>query len=211
MHPELGVAAGGEGVSARQELFLELGILEDLSVLGDPDRAVLVAQGLTAPRQVHDRQSPRPQGQSRLDVDMLVVRSAMGDRTGHRQQPRRGKLALTSQIDRAGNATHARTLQASWLSPMHARAGSSHPAPPCRGTFNYNMRRQIASTSGSWVDFAADGGDGESGRGNARSFTSRAGSSSPAVVPRAAVASTSMRRNGGWSGWIFRRRGAETL
>ena len=130
MHPELGVAAGGRGCGRAQKLLLELGILEDLAVLGDPDRAVLIAQRLTASRQVHDREPPRPQGQARLDVDMLVVRSAMGDRAGHRQEPRCGKLALTSQIDCAGNATHGLRLSRRRGSlPGNAESAASHPAP----------------------------------------------------------------------------------
>ena len=55
MHPEFGVAARGQGVASRSELSLELGILEELSILGHPDRAVLIAEGLTAAGEVDDR------------------------------------------------------------------------------------------------------------------------------------------------------------
>ena len=94
MDPELGVAAGGKGMAAAAKFLLELGILEDLAVLGDPDRPVFIAEGLAASRKVDDREPPCAQGQPRLEVDVLVVRTAMGDRAGHRQEPRRGKFAL---------------------------------------------------------------------------------------------------------------------
>ena len=61
--PQLGVAPRGQPVPARQQLGLQLGILEDLAVLRDPDRAVLVADRLPAARQVDDRQPPCPQRQ----------------------------------------------------------------------------------------------------------------------------------------------------
>ena len=110
MDPELGIAPGGERMASREEFLLELGVLEDLAVLGHPDRAVLIAEGLAAAGEVDDRQPARSQGQPRLDVDVLVVGSAVGDRTGHRQEPRCGKFPMASEIDCSGNATHGSRL-----------------------------------------------------------------------------------------------------
>ena len=110
-------------VAARQQLCLELGILEDLAVLGDPDRAVLVAERLTAAREVDDRQPPCAQGHARLDVDLLVVRPAVRDRAGHRQQSRRWKLAPTFQIQCPSDAAHDSRL--SRRRGQHADAGST--------------------------------------------------------------------------------------
>ena len=99
MDPRLGVAAGRQAMPARQELPAQLGVLEQLAVERDPDRAVLVADRLPAPGQVDDRQPPGPQRHARLDVDLLVVRTAMGDRAGHRQQPLDGELTRPRQVD----------------------------------------------------------------------------------------------------------------
>ena len=60
MDPQLGVASGRQPVAARQQLLLELGIFEELAVLRDPDRAVLVADRLPAAGEVDDREPPRP-------------------------------------------------------------------------------------------------------------------------------------------------------
>ena len=110
MDPRLGVAAGGQAVPAGQELLAQLGILEQLAVEGDPDRAVFVGDRLPAPGQVDDRQPPGPQRHARLDVELLVVGTAVGDRAGHRQQALGGKLARPGQINRAGDATHGTYL-----------------------------------------------------------------------------------------------------
>ena len=72
---------------------LQLGVLEDLAVLGDPDRAVLIADRLPAARQVDDRQPSCPQRNPRLLMNLLVIGPAVRDRTSHRQQPAGGKLA----------------------------------------------------------------------------------------------------------------------
>ena len=72
-------------MAAGHELLLELGILEDLAVLGHPDRAILVAEGLAAAREIDDRQPARSHCQAGLDVDVLIVWTAMGDRSGHRK------------------------------------------------------------------------------------------------------------------------------
>ncbi len=78
MRPQLGVATGRQPMAATLKLVLKLGILEQLAVLRDPDRAILVADRLSAPRQVHDRQTTRAQRHSRLDMNLLVVRSRDG-------------------------------------------------------------------------------------------------------------------------------------
>ncbi len=60
MDPRLGVAAGGEPVPSGEQVATQLGILEQLAVEGDPDRAVLVADRLSSPGQVDDREPAGP-------------------------------------------------------------------------------------------------------------------------------------------------------
>ena len=84
--PRCRTAWPGDGRAARSSPS-QLGIFEELAVECDPDRAVLVADRLLPPRQVDDRQPPGPERHARLEVELLVVGTAVGDRPGHRQQP----------------------------------------------------------------------------------------------------------------------------
>ena len=77
--PQLGIAARGQAMPARDQLGLQLGVFEHLPVLRDPHGAVFIADRLAASGQVDDRQPPRAHRQARLEVDLLVVRPAMGD------------------------------------------------------------------------------------------------------------------------------------
>ena len=108
--PGLGVASGRQPVAACQELLSQLGVLEQLAVEGDPDRAVLVGDRLPAARQVDDREPPGSQRHAGLDVDLLVVGPAMGDRRRHRQEATSREFPGARQIDRACNTAHALKL-----------------------------------------------------------------------------------------------------
>ena len=88
MDPQLGIASRGQGMPTGKQLFLKLGIFEDFTVLRDPDRAVLVAERLPAPRQIDDREPACTQGQPRLEMNVLVIRPAVRNGAGHCQQPR---------------------------------------------------------------------------------------------------------------------------
>ena len=145
VNPRLGVAAGGEPVAPRQELLAQLGILEQLAVEGDPDRSVLVGDRLPAPRQVDDRQPPGPQRQAGLDVNLLVIRAAMSDRRGHRQEPLSRKFPGARQIDRACDAAHAQSSKTiGRLRAVNPRRGSRPGRRVRGGLVGKSARRRAA-------------------------------------------------------------------
>ena len=72
-----------EGMAAADELVAHLGEVVGFAVVGDPDRAVLVGQGLVAAFDVDDAQAAVAQADARLDVDAFVVRAAVDDRPAH--------------------------------------------------------------------------------------------------------------------------------
>ena len=94
--PKLGVATGREPVASLDQRFLQLRIFKDLAILRDPDRAVFIADRLPSARQIDDRKPSCPEGNARLDVNLLVVRPSVRDRGRHRQQSWRGEFTPTS-------------------------------------------------------------------------------------------------------------------
>ena len=112
MSPELGVAPRRQPVASRQQFGLQLGILEDLAVLRDPDRAVLVADRLPSARQVDDRQPPRPQRDPGLAMDLLVVGPAVRDRC-------RSSPAAGWRKTRADRSSRSPRRCRTWYSPPY--------------------------------------------------------------------------------------------
>ena len=79
----LGVGLGFEGVAVGDELVADLGEIVGFAVVGDPDRPVLVGQGLVAGHQVDDAQPAVAQPDPVVDVDPLIVRAAVDDLPAH--------------------------------------------------------------------------------------------------------------------------------
>lgn len=83
MNDHLCVASGLEdvpGCGERLRQFLEV---EDLTVVDDGHRPVLVEQGLVTAFQIDDRQPPMSETDARLDMNAGRIRSAMRQRCGH--------------------------------------------------------------------------------------------------------------------------------
>ena len=80
----LRVAAGAEGVSACQQLALDLHEVEDLAVEGHDDSVVLVVERLLAALEVDDRQAPMTETDAGLEVKSVAVRASMAERRIHR-------------------------------------------------------------------------------------------------------------------------------
>ena len=104
--PGFGVAPGLEGVAAGQEFLADLGVLEEFAVERDPDRAVLVADRLSTPGEVDDRQATGAEDDAGFGVKLLVVGASVRDGAGHGQEPGDGKLATTRSIKRPGDSAH---------------------------------------------------------------------------------------------------------
>src|SRR5262249_52340976 len=128
---QFGIAASGQAMARGGELGLEFRILEKLAVLSDPDRAVLIADRLAPAGKVDDRQPPRPQSQTRFDVNLLVIRTTMRYRTGHRQKTPGSEVAATVQIKRSSDTAHRKPLspKAVGTTPFASRTSARPPKP----------------------------------------------------------------------------------
>ena len=56
MKNDFGVGMGRKNMSAREQLFPQFYVIEDLTVEGDPDRSVFIVNRLVAAAQVNDAQ-----------------------------------------------------------------------------------------------------------------------------------------------------------
>jgi hypothetical protein len=81
-HLRVGPAA--KAVTARFESVTDVEVVVDLAVVGDPDRAVLVAERLAAVlAQIDDREAPMAQRRPVVEIGPVGIRSAVGDRVLH--------------------------------------------------------------------------------------------------------------------------------
>jgi hypothetical protein len=89
-----------------EELLAQLGIVEQLAVERHPDRLILVGDRLPAAGDVDDRESSHTQGKAGFDVEVFIIRTAVGNRPGHGEEPVFREETPASQVQRAHNAAH---------------------------------------------------------------------------------------------------------
>ncbi len=77
------IGGGPKPIPGRDQLLLELDVVEDLSVERHPDGLELVGHGLPAARQVDDAQPDVSQAHRPIEVDSPAVRATVPDRREH--------------------------------------------------------------------------------------------------------------------------------
>jgi hypothetical protein len=77
------IARGVENMSCRFQLSTQAAVVVDLSVENDPDSAVFVVDWLVPGRQIDDAQPAHPQSHTVIDVNPLIVGSAVPDHFAH--------------------------------------------------------------------------------------------------------------------------------
>src|SRR5690606_12814069 len=89
-HDHLGVRVGHETVAAGDEVAPQLQVVEYLAVEGDVDGGVVIGHRLAAADRVNYAQPGVTQADVVIDMNALLVGSAVGDRSDHGLQ---GKAA----------------------------------------------------------------------------------------------------------------------
>src|SRR5581483_10475542 len=139
MRQHLCVAARAQAVSARNEAVTQCSVVEDLAVLGRPDLAGLVGEGLMAQRDVDDAQASGADRGAGDQAGAAVVRTAMAHGVGHPVQRglRDRTTRRTIDQERACDSAHEPSLalvlsgdDGRWLSVEPSRMGSWWRAPP---------------------------------------------------------------------------------
>ncbi len=107
MHQTFRVGHGLVAMPFGLELRPDLQLVVQLSVVRDPDRAVLVGHRLGAAGQVDDRQPTMPQGRRTGAVESIAIGPAMRQRGRHPLDDRAIR-PLPCSIHETGYATHRR-------------------------------------------------------------------------------------------------------
>ena len=102
----LGIGPGRENMAAVPQLVPDFGEVVGLAVVGDPDRAVLIGEGLVAPLDVDDAQPAVAQPGPAVGVDPLVVGTAVDDGPAHPADQLPGKRRSFRRPDQPADAAH---------------------------------------------------------------------------------------------------------
>ncbi len=105
MQNRLGIATAVVAVSGALQLRPQVGMVEDLAVVGDPQRAVLVGHRLGAGSEVDDAQATVSESYSVIFVETISVRPAVGNDVSHPADRSRFRAASVRHY-RSRDATH---------------------------------------------------------------------------------------------------------
>ena len=143
MNKNLRVPLRSQDVPARLQPAPQRGEVVDLAVEHSPYRAVLVRERLMPPREVHNREPPKPKRRMPVAIAPRVVRPPMRDPARHRREGLVGQRPPPLIPGRAHNPAHAlarprKTGRAAPLPRTSSLAGdrardqplTSDPPPP---------------------------------------------------------------------------------
>jgi hypothetical protein len=125
VHEDFGVGTGSELVSARDEPLAQLGVVVDLSVEDDVNRAVLVPLRLRTGVEVDDPQAPERETDAVPQQESFLVGTAMLDPERHALEHFPFGNAPVPARD-SGNSAQTRTPPVCWdVGPRSGRADPS--------------------------------------------------------------------------------------
>ncbi len=107
---DLGVGVGVETVAAGQQSGLEGREIEDLAVVDDPDRRVLVVDGLAPGGQIDDAQAAHPQRNRPVGVITVFIRAPVNDDVAHGPGQGPGVLGQARRSVDPANSAHEEAI-----------------------------------------------------------------------------------------------------
>ena len=135
MGDRLGIGGRVEGVAAGLELRPQLLEVVDLAVEHDPDRAVLVPDGLPPGLEVDDPEAAHAEADARAEVEAVLVRATMRDGRAHGAQLVHGDRTPVETY-RTGDTAH-RALTSTLQPPaVTGRRGLARPAESSSARLN---------------------------------------------------------------------------
>src|SRR5208282_3654177 len=96
----------GKAVPPAFEVTPQFRVIVYLSVEHDPDSAVLICDGLMAPSQIDNAQSPKSETYTFAEVITFVVRAAMNDSPIHPLDDFLRELLQTVEFKNSANSAH---------------------------------------------------------------------------------------------------------
>ena len=106
MNDGLGITMSSVGMAAGDELLAQAKVVVNLTVEDNPDRAVLVADGLMAGCEVHDAQPAHADADMSIKIEALVIRTPVGHDAAHFPKRVRVSPSVPPKLQNASDATH---------------------------------------------------------------------------------------------------------
>src|SRR5882757_381765 len=105
------VAVSTVGMSTGNEWFAQAGVVIDLAVEDNGDRAIFVGDGLVAASDVYDAEAAHPDGEGAVGMESIIVGPAVGDDLAHGSQSGRFGARITGEFENSGDPAHSRFLR----------------------------------------------------------------------------------------------------
>ena len=93
-------------MAAGDELLAQAKVVVNLAVEDNPDRAVLVADGLMAGCEVHDAQPAHADADMSIKIEALVIRTPVSHDAAHFPKRVRVSPSVPPKLQNASDATH---------------------------------------------------------------------------------------------------------
>jgi len=106
MQDHFGVRVGFEAMAARFQFGPQLDVIEDLAVVDDPQRAVLVRDRLLARGEIENAQTGITQANVLVAVDAELIRAAVAYHRQHLAQSQLLDGALRCQVECSNDSAH---------------------------------------------------------------------------------------------------------
>ncbi len=126
MHDRLGIRTRTIDVASGFEFTPQVGVVVDFAVERDPDRPVLVGEGLFAGGEIDNAQAPVTEHRVGMLIQSRVVRAAMGEDIAHRRHAACVVGRQRFRCNYSGYSTHPRDPDyAATRARSHVRASFS--------------------------------------------------------------------------------------
>ena len=107
MNNGLGIAVGAVAMAARLQAGPQLGVVINLAVKNNPNRAIFVAEGLMSGLYVHDTQPAHGDADVAVEISPRIVRTAMHDLAIHGFEGFGPHSLVAIKVVNGANAAHS--------------------------------------------------------------------------------------------------------
>ena len=93
-------------MSSLLQILAQLDVVENLTIVDNPERLILIADGLPSVAQINDAQPRTPQRSDRIEQNSKLIGATMPDSPQHPTQLKFTRGFLASEVENPSDATH---------------------------------------------------------------------------------------------------------